>query len=264
MDASLRAQIDAHLSHLDHLIQHGRQYRAALTADSSNMSAIAATRAWQQDCGATINQLSGGSKAHWLARAYCEAFLIRSATGGVVEVVAPSEIINRLLSVLERAVTALSTMGNGTAVSESSQTSPRRRFEFVHNAELRAVVEQAYSDSRREFEQGHYTQSLLTSCGVLEAIVTDALEHGGFGALPSTDLPAGKVADWSFEARLTVAERAGLIHGECARLPQVARRYRDLTDSDLERDPKATVSERDARQVRQVLYVVMRDLDPGR
>jgi hypothetical protein len=264
MDESLRAQIDAYLPHLDHLIQRGRQLGYALTTDSSNMSALAATRVWQKDCGVTVNQLSGGSKAHSLARAYSEAFLLRSTTGGVIEAAAPSEIINRLVVVLEQAVMSLARLGDGAVVSESSQASPRRRFEFVHNAELRPVVEQAYSDSRRAFEQGRYDQSLLTSCGILEAIVTDALEHAGFGALASADVPAGKIADWSFEARLAIAERAGLIHSGCARLPPVARRYRDLTAADGERAPKVTVSERDARQVRQVLHVVMRDLHPGR
>jgi hypothetical protein len=264
MDESLRAQIDAYLPHLDRLIQRGHQLGYALMTDSSNMSALAATRVWQQDCGVTVNQLSGGSKAHWLARSYSEAFLLRSATGGVIEAAAPSEIINRLVAVLEQAVMSLSQLDDGAVVSESSQASPRRRFEFVHNAELRPVVEQAYSDSRRAFEQGRYGQSLLTSCGVLEAIVTDALEHAGFGGLASAAVPAGKIADWSFEARLAVAERAGLIRSGCARLPPVARRYRDLTDADGERGPKVTVSERDARQVRQVLHVVMRDLDPGR
>ena len=126
----------------------------------------------------TVNQLSGGSKSHWLARSYSEAFLMRSATGGVIEAAAPSEIINRLVAVLEQAVMSLSRLDDGAVVSESSPaSSPRHRFEFVHNAELRAVVEQAYSDSRRALEQGRYGQSLLTSCGVLEAIVTDALEH---------------------------------------------------------------------------------------
>src|ERR1700730_2673861 len=264
MDESLRALIDAYLPHLDRLIQRGRQLGYALMTDSSNMSALAATRVWQQDCGVTVNQLSGGSKAHWLARSYSEAFLLRSTTGGVIEAAAPSEIINRLVAVLEQAVMSLSQLDDGAVVSESSQASPRRRFEFLHNAELRPVVEQAYSDSRRAFEQGRYGQSLLTSCGVLEAIVTDALEHAGFSALASAAVPAGKIADWSFEARLAVAERAGLIHSGCARLPPIARRYRDLTDADGERGPKVTVSERDARQVRQVLHVVMRDLDPGR
>ncbi len=76
MDESLRAQIDTYLSHLDGLMRRGRELRDTLATDPSNPSAIAATRAWQEDCGVTINQLSGGSKAHWLARSFSEAYLM--------------------------------------------------------------------------------------------------------------------------------------------------------------------------------------------
>jgi hypothetical protein len=265
MDESLRVQIDNYLSHLGGLIERGRQLSDTLATDPSSRSAMAATRVWQEDCGVTVNQLSGGSKAHWLARSFSEAFLMRSTVGRAVEGAAPAEIVNRLVDVLDQAFTSLSRMDHGPVVSASSEAGPPpRRFEFVHNPELRPVVEQAYTDSRRALEQGRYAPALLTSCGILEAIVTDALEHKGLSALGAADLPEGKIADWSFETRLTVAERAGLIHSGCARLPPVARGYRDLTDPDGERGPKVAVSERDARQARQVLHVVMRDLDPGR
>jgi len=62
----------------------------------------------------------------------------------------------------------------------------------------------------------------------------------------------------SFESRITAAEKRGLIRGGCARLPPVARAYRDVAESDVE------VSVHEAKVVRQVLHVVMRDLDPGR
>jgi hypothetical protein len=136
------------------------------------------------------------------------------------------------------------------------------------------VLEQAYIDSRRALEEGNYDLALRTSCGILEAIVTDALEHKGLSALAASRAPAaqlaegkiaeGKIADWSFETRLAVAERAGLIRSGCARLPAVARTYRDYTDAGGGPGPKSTVSERDARVAGQVLHVVMRDLDPGR
>jgi hypothetical protein len=268
MDENLRAQIETYLSHLDGLIRRGRQVHDTLAADHANPSVIAATRTWQEDCGVTVNQLSGGSKAHWLARSFSEAFLMRSAAGRAVEGAAPVEIVKRLLEVLERAVASLSQMEGGPGVtgysSASSEAPPPRRFEFVHNPELRPVVERAYTDSRRALEQEDYNLALLTSCGILEAIVTDALEHQGLSALAASGAPAGKIADWSFETRLAVAERAGLIRGGCARLPAVARTYRDRTDADGESGPKATVSERDARRAGQVLHVVMRDLDPGR
>jgi hypothetical protein len=260
MDESLQAQIETYLSHLDSLIRRGRQVRDTLATDPSNRSAIAATRVWQKDCGVTVNQLSGGSKAHWLARSFSEAFLMRSATGHAVEGAAPAEIARRLLDVLEQAVTSLSRMDDGQVNSASSETAPPRQFEFVHNPELRPVVEQAYTDSRRALEQGNYDLALRTSCGILEAIVTDALEHKGLSALAASGAPAGKIADWSFETRLAVAEKTGLIRGGCARLPAVARTYRDHDES----GPQVTVSERDGRLAGQVLHVVMRDLNPGR
>ena len=68
----------------------------------------------------------------------------------------------------------------------------------------------------------------------------------------------------TFDSRIAAAEGAGLIRGGCARLPPVARSYRDLTDAGGELRPDRTVSEREARLASQVLHVVMRDLDPGR
>ena len=259
MDENLQAQIETYLSHLDGLIRRGCQLRDTLAADPSNSSAMAATRAWQEDCGVTVNQLSGGSKAHWLARSFSEAFLVRSVAGDAVEGASPVEIVKRLLDVLEQAVASLS----GIVASVSAEAPPPHRFDFVHDPELRSVLEQAYTESRRALEQGDFELAMVTSCGILEAIVTDTLEHKGLPALAAADVPAGKIADWSFDTRLAVAERAGLIRGGCARLPAVARTYRDSADAG-ESGPKATISESDARLAGQVLRVVMRDLDPGR
>jgi len=147
--------------------------------------------------------------------------------------------------------------------SALAQAPTPRRFEFVHNAEIRPVLEQAYADSKRALEQADYDLALRTSCGILEAIVTDALEVKGPDALAAKGAPAGKIADWSFHMRLTVAEKVGLIRGGCARLPAIARSYRD-SGSDGESNSKSNVSERDARVTGQVLNVIMRDLYPTR
>src|SRR5438874_9951270 len=129
MPENLQTQVDTHLSRLDGLIRRGRQVHDTLVAHPSNPSAIAATRVWQQDCGVTINQLSGGSKAHWLARSFSEAFLMRSAAGHAVEGAAPAQIVQRLLDVLEQAVASLSRMKDGQAVSAPSETAPPRRLD---------------------------------------------------------------------------------------------------------------------------------------
>jgi hypothetical protein len=261
MDETLQAQIETYLAHLDGLMRRGFQLRDGLASDASNQSTIASVRAWQEDCGVTINQLSGGSKAHWLARSFSNAFLMRSADGRAVEGAAPSEIVKRLLDVLEQAVASLSGTDDGPIISASSAAPPPHRFDFVRNPELRPVVEQAYLDSRRALEDGDYDSALQTSCGILEAIVTDALENKGLSALVAAGAPAGSISDWSFETRIAVAERSGLIRGGCARLPAVAWSYRD---SSSDNGARAVVSERDARRTGQVLHVLMRDLDPGR
>ena len=263
MDESLRAQIDSNLSHLDSLIRRGRRLRETLAENPSDTSVLVANRAWQQDIGVAINQLSGGSKAHWLARAFSEAFLLRSTSGQVIEAVEPTEIVDRLVGVLDQAVLSLSRMGDVPDASASPEAAPvPHRFDFVHNAALRPVLEQAYTDSRNAQEQGRYGTALINSCGILEAIVTDALEFHGLEALADAQAPAGKIADWSFDDRLAVAERSRVIRGGCARLPEIARRYREITDA--EGNPQLSVSERDARRTTQVLHVVMKDLDPGR
>ena len=246
MDEHLLHQRQTALVHLDALMRRGRELDDA--------RAVGAIRAWQQECAAAVNQLSGGSKAHWLARAYSGAFLVRPADGGVVVEADAIEIVERILGVLAEGAASLSRLDDVHAAS--SELPQPRRFDFVHDAALRPVLERALADSRDALARGDCGQALILSCGVIDAVLTDALLHNG----SSSDL----VADSSFEMRIAAAERARIIRGGCARLPPVARRYRDLTDANGELRSDAHVSEREARRAGQVLHVVMRDLDPGR
>jgi hypothetical protein len=104
---------------------------------------------------------------------------------------------------------------------------------------------------------------MMTFCGILDAIITDALEHKGANALSALGAPAGKIADWTFDTRITVAEKAGLTRSGCARLPQAARTYRNRMDPAGEVS-NGIITESDARKTGQVLHVIMRDLNPGR
>ena len=279
MDESLRRQRDTALREIEALIERGCQIRAVGSVD--------ATRAWQRDCAAAINQLSGGSKAHWLSRAYSEAFLVRSADGGVVVEAEAGEIIDRILDVLSQGAASLSRMDDVAAASTGVPPRPRR-FEFVRNAELRPVLERAFDDSREAFERGEFALALVLSCSVIESLLTDALDAaapttddrrggpsvGDRRGGPSGDDRRGGPSDGdrrggpsgppSFEQRFAQAENAGIIRGGCARLPAVARAYHDLTDEAGDLRAGVNVTEREARLAGQVLRVVMRDLDPGR
>ncbi len=263
MDEILQSQIDIYRGRLEVLIRRGVDVRDALTAQSSNSTAAMTARVWQQDCGVAINELSGGSKAHWLARAFSNAFLVSASAGATVEEVAPSDIAQRLIDVLEQALASLSGENVQAQVATAQATVPHR-FDFVHDAEIRPILEQAYHDGRRALDEGNFDLALLSYAGILEAIVTDALQQKGITKLQAGGTPARDISDWPFEARLRVAEKSGLIGRGCARLPIVARQYRDSGNGNREPSVKLGISERDARLTGQVLHVVMRDLNPGR
>jgi hypothetical protein len=270
------------LAHLERLSARGRRIGAALRETDARDGLAAEMRVWQTDVAVAVNELSGGSKAHWLSKAFSAAYLIggREPAGfqkapvplSVRELVveAPArDIVDRLLAVLAQAHASLTQVAAGAV---SIEPPAPRRFEFVHDAAVRPVLEQACADAERALEGGDAERAFMTFCSVLEAIITDALNHAGIrdsGFGIRRDSGRG-IDDQSqnpnpesqrvptFEERIAAAESAGLIHAGCARLPSTARRYRERRDSD------APASTRDANVVRQVLHVVIRDLDPGR
>jgi hypothetical protein len=258
---------------LDRLIDQGREL-LGLAGDARITNGFGAGRAWQTECAAVINELSGGSKAHWLSRAYSQAFLVRTgSTGssGLPTEVPVTEIAGRLVAVLEQARSSLaawpleSSSPEQTASSDpnvkgalsipQAASTAVRRFDFVRDSRLRPILETSYVESRRALEERRFLTAFLTSCSILEAVITDALHAAPAADFVETDEP---IAEWSFDRRLRAAERAGIIGGGCARLPLPARGYRESSGGET------TVSERDARLVGQVLNVVLRDLDPGR
>jgi len=245
--------VDAFRHRIEHLKRQGHVLRAQV-ADGSAVDSVSLSnvRAWQQQCGIAVNELSGGSKAHWLARAFSDAFLIRPAPGDVAAEAPVAEIVSRLLDVLNQAGEALAQTRDPLLMQGPAAAAPHR-FDFVHNVALRPVLERAYEDGRSAFDEGRFGPSLVVTSGVLEAIITDALEFAG-----------NRVHDWTFDARIAAAEQAGLIRSECARLPPIARRYRELTDANGELPNDSIVTAREARTTSQVLQMVMRDLNPGR
>ena len=238
------AAIDAYLLRLDDVIGRGRQLRGTLRRAPEDHDALAGARIWQHDCESIVTALSGGSKSHWLARAYSDALLVR-ANGQALERADVGDIVDRIVGVLQQAARSLADAGSA---AWSPAEPPPRRFDFVHNRDLGPVLERAYAESREALERREFELALATTCALLEAIITDALAHARYAA--------ADIAALSFEDRIAAAERAGLITSACARLPPAARSYRDGGDR--------TVVERDARMAGQVLHVVMRDLNPGR
>jgi hypothetical protein len=121
MDAELRARREASQRLVTQLIGRGIELSNELKtlaergacpgADSAAVTLAAdEIRAWQQDCAVAVNELSGLSKAHWLARAFSAAFLVPSTPASVVVEADVIEIVDRLLEVLQKAGASLQAM----------------------------------------------------------------------------------------------------------------------------------------------------------
>src|SRR5262245_52512785 len=104
----LVSQIETLLHRLDHLMREGHRLRDALPIDPTGSRELELVRSWQRECAATIGQLSGGNKAHWLSRAYSNAFLPSSGSAEVATEATVTEIIDRVLKVLQQARISLS------------------------------------------------------------------------------------------------------------------------------------------------------------
>jgi hypothetical protein len=254
--------VDVYRHRLAHLAAEGRRLRAALAHAPDGAADLRALRVWQDECAATVGQLSGGSKAHWLARAFSDALLVPVAHGDGSASVSVVTIVDRLLGVLESAGRSLA--GAVAGPDEGSRPPARPRFTFVENAALRSSLERALVEGQDAFARGEFTRARLTFSSVLETVITDALERRGLDALAAGAPPPGPVVSWPFTTRIEVAERAGVISRACARLPLAARRYRDHSEpgDSPELDPSAAA--RDAKLTRDVLHVILRDLAPGR
>jgi hypothetical protein len=313
-DRALGEQRDASLALLHRLIRRGLELRGhRLTPQSSQSQAVSSdsangalyvvdseVRIWQNDCAAAINDLSGGSKAHWLSRAFSSALLVRGTDGSALVEANLRDIVSRILEVLQQAAGSLATLDSDSIGAAGSQPRPRK-FEFVHDATLRPVLEQAFAASHRALEVGNFEQAMKTTCGILEAIITDALERDA-RLLSSRVRPSGAPRRSSPEGRANGGKPRGEAprsHDEHAARDGGAERSTAANERDTRpilewtfdqriaaaeqrglvglgcarltpaarayRDPPArVVSETDAKIAAQVLRVVMRDLDPGR
>src|SRR6185295_8693886 len=95
------------IRHVDALIERGEALQRRLSAEATGPAGVDEMRAWQQQCAAAVTHLSGGSKAHWLSRAFSEAFLVRSIDGGAVVEAPALDIVRRLVDVLGQARASL-------------------------------------------------------------------------------------------------------------------------------------------------------------
>ena len=80
-------EVQTALGYLDRLAERGRRLRSSLAEDAASGATIESLRRWQADVAVAVNELSGGSKAHWLSKAFSAAYLIATPQSGDRELV---------------------------------------------------------------------------------------------------------------------------------------------------------------------------------
>jgi hypothetical protein len=91
---------------------------------------------------------------------------------------------------------------------------------------LRTHLESAYLDGHDALARSEFALALVTLSSILDAVITYAIDRRGV----AQSVPPESVGAWPFASRIATAERAGLVSGACARLPECARDYRALLD----------------------------------
>ena len=171
----LQAQRDYALLQLAKLERRGAELHASLMAGQDRPERDRARPASGNRTARPPSISSpAAARAHWLSRAFSDALLIRSAGAAALVEAEPAAIVLRIIDVLARARRSLSDMGDVAVASSAAPPAPR--FEFVHNATLKPILERALDESARAFDEHDFSRSLITSCSILESILTDALE----------------------------------------------------------------------------------------
>ena len=184
MDENLRAQIETYLTHLDGLIRRGREFAKRWRAIPPNARRCGHSRLagrLRRNHQSIVRRQQGPLAGPVIQRGIPDALGGRPAVEGV----APAEIVKRLL---ER-----TRAGRGFALSNGQRapviSAHHRRRRLLGGSNSSTTLSSGPLSSRPTSIAGAPSSrrtialALLTSCGILEAIVTDALEHKGLSAL---------------------------------------------------------------------------------
>jgi len=174
----------------------------------------------EQDCAAAINQLSGGSKAHWLRGGYSSAFLVRPAGGGVVIEADAMEIATGFSGpVRGRDVVVAHGRCRGGLVRGGAASAP---VDFVHNrisARLRAGLANAATPSGRRVRLALILQAASSKrCSPMRRTSGKRGIHRSLGEV-------------GLRGTYRRAGTRGLIL-RLRRLPPSRGKYKDLTDAE--------------------------------
>lgn len=146
-------------------------------------------------------------------------------------------------------------------VGESAPSLEAKKFPFVKDVEVRAILERDYKEIQRAHEAECWKSVIILAGGSVEAILADLLLQMEAVAKASSKAPKGKeIKEWGFVHLILVSVDLNLVNPGVDKLTHTLREYRDLVHPSVEIRTKLKVDAEEAKIALEVLNMVHRDV----
>lgn len=137
----------------------------------------------------------------------------------------------------------------------------KRDFSFLHDSELRSIIERDFSEIQRAFISRCW-KSVIILCGAaIEAVLADLLMVNSVQAMASAKAPDQQdITRWDLFDLIEVCVDLKLVTQGVEKLSHPIREYRNLVHPGRELREKLVFDAEEARIALEVLNIVFRDL----
>jgi hypothetical protein len=147
--------------------------------------------------------------------------------------------------------------------SSSTPVTEQRDFTFIHDSDLRHILERDFYEIQRAFISQCWKSVIILCGGAIEAILTDLLLANESQAKASGRASkAPDITRWDLSDLINVAVDLKLVTPGVEKLSHPIREYRNLVHPGNEIRNKLTFNAEEARIALEVLNIVYRDLSP--
>lgn len=146
-------------------------------------------------------------------------------------------------------------------VSEDNPALESRDFDFIQDADIKAILERDYKEIQKGVISGSWKSVIILSGGALEAILLDLLQKNSSMALSSDKKPQKQdLSEWALNDLIEVGLDTELVEPSVAKLSHSVRDYRNLIHPGNEKRSGLKVEPEEAKIALEVLNILIRDL----
>ena len=147
--------------------------------------------------------------------------------------------------------------------SSSTPVTEQRDFTFIHDSDLRRILERDFYEIQRAFISQCWKSVIILCGGAIEAILTDLLLANDPQAKTCSKAPSKPdITRWDLSDLINVSVDLGLVSPGVDKLSHSLREYRKLVHPGNEIRKNLTFDAEEAKIALEVLNIVYRDLKP--